>query len=193
MLDPGDPYLAWWQLSTWGRSWWWWLGLTGPFEGPLGMAKRALWPFWGEGSQPPREQIITVTPPSPRVLPKTPSRVTSEVTSEVTGGKKTRLQDFLKVSYWKPERRRGLDFEDITHLLKPAQGRVALSSCHLFGLVYWGPPFSSITLCTQKDLISVHSPDPLQCGDPRSRLDASLQLGAPLSLEMKDVQIQKPA
>ncbi len=32
-----------------------------------------------------------------------------------------------------------------------------------------------------KDLFSVHSPDPLQCGDPRSRLDTSLQLGVPLA------------
>ncbi len=45
----------------------------------------------------------------------------------------------------------------------------------------------------KKDSFSVHSPDPLQCGDPRSRLDASLRLGAPLSWEMKDEQIQKPA
>ena len=46
-----------------------------------------------------------------------------------------------------------------------------------------------------KGLSSVHSPDLLQCGEPRSRLDTSLQLGALLSWEMKDVcsTIHEPA
>ncbi len=44
-----------------------------------------------------------------------------------------------------------------------------------------------------KSLFSVHSPDLPQCGEPQSRLDTSLRLGALLSCEMKDVQIHEPA
>ncbi len=40
-----------------------------------------------------------------------------------------------------------------------------------------------------KGLFSVRSPNLLQCGEPRSRLDASLRLKALLSWEMKDVQL----
>ena len=44
-----------------------------------------------------------------------------------------------------------------------------------------------------KGLFSIHSPDLLQCGEPRPRLDASLRLGVLLSWEIKDVQIHEPS
>ncbi len=40
-----------------------------------------------------------------------------------------------------------------------------------------------------KGLFSVHSPDLLQCGEPWSRLDTLLRLGALLSWDMKDMQV----
>ena len=48
-------------------------------------------------------------------------------------------------------------------------------------------------MLNEKALFSVHSPDLLQCCEPRSRLDTLLRIRVLLSWEMKEVQIHEPA
>ncbi len=58
--------------------------------------------------------------------------------------------------------------------------------------VYWGVTVSHHNSYTWtaglERICSVQSPDVLQCSEPRSRLDTSSRLGAPLSREMKEQQ-----